>query len=325
MRRFTSITAALLLLACASAAVPAADPRAYPTKPIRMIVASPPAGPADIVARVIGPRLTEAWGQTVVIDNRAGANGIVGTELAVRSAPDGYTVLMVAAGLAINPSLYGKVPFDALRDLAPVTQAIAVSNTLVVHPSVPARSVQALVSTARQKTGGLTFASAGNGTSGHLALELFRQTAKVDLTHVPYKGEGPALIDLVAGRVDLFIGNISAVVRFRQERKVKFLAMASARRAAVAGDVPTSAEAGLPGFEASAWFGVVAPPGTPAAIAQKLQAAIAEALQKGDVQDKVQALGGEVSGIAPPEFAAFMAAERLRWKKVIESANVTVD
>jgi tripartite-type tricarboxylate transporter receptor subunit TctC len=320
------------LRACALAAtalVPAAavaqTGAPYPVKPIRMIVASPPAGPADIVARLIGPRLTEAWSQTVVIDNRAGANGIVGTELAVRAAPDGYTIVMVAAGLAINPSLYGKVPFDALRDLAPVTQAISVSNTLVVHPSVPARSVQALVAAARQKPGGLAFASAGNGTSGHLALELFKQTAKADLTHVPYKGGGPALAELIGGQVSgLFSITLAAAPHVKADR-LRALAVTSARRSAVLPDVPTVAESGYSGYEVTGWFGVLAPAATPRQIVERLHGQIVRSLRLPDVSDRLAGQGAEVVAGTPAQFAAHIRDETAKWAQVIRTAGIRGD
>jgi tripartite-type tricarboxylate transporter receptor subunit TctC len=318
----------LAALALASAAAPAhaADsPADYPKSPIRIVVNFPAGGTADVLARIVGQKLAEKWSQPVTIDNRVGAGGNIGAGMAYSAEPDGYTLLVSPPGpLSINQALYRKLPYDPAK-FVPVTMLAIVPNVIAARADLPANSVKELLALARADPGKVSYASQGNGSTSHLSGQMLASMGGVELTHVPYKGEGPALIDLMAGRVDLFVGNISAVLKFRQEKKVKFLAMAAPRRAASAADVPSAPEAGLPGFEASAWFALVAPPGTPPALAQKLQAAVTESLRTPDVQQRVLALGGEAVGGSPAELAEFIAAERLRWKKVIDTANVTLD
>lgn len=297
----------------------------YPRAPIRLVVNFPAGGTADILGRLVGQKLAEKWNQPVTIDNRVGAGGNIGAQAAYAAEPDGHTLLVSPPGpLAINQSLYKRLPFDATR-FVPVTLLAQIPNVIATRVDLPASSVRELLAYAKANPGRVSYASQGTGSTSHLSGQMLASMGGVELIHVPYKGEGPALVDLMAGRVDLFVGNVSAVLKFRQDRKVRFLAMASARRSANAPDVPTAAEAGLPGFEASAWFALVAPPGTPAAVAAKLQAAVAEALGTPDVQQRVLALGGEVSGMSPTELSGFLAAERVRWKKVIDTANVTPD
>jgi tripartite-type tricarboxylate transporter receptor subunit TctC len=301
----------------------AAQPPAYPTKPIRMIVAVPPGGPADTLARLVAPRLTESFGQTVVIDNRPGANGIIAYETTARAAPDGYTFTAVAAGVVINASLYKSVPYDPIRDFAPITLGITVPNILVVHPGVPANSVKELIALAKSKP--IAFASAGNGTSGHLALELFRQSARIDVTHVPYKGGGPALAEVLAGQVQaLFSIALTATPQVRAG-KVRGLAITSAKRSSMAPELPTVAEAGLPGFEVIGWFGWLAPAATPKPIVDRLHDEIVRALKLPDVRDRLLAQGSEPVGNTPAEFGAFMRAEHAKWGKVIRAANIRVE
>lgn len=298
---------------------------AYPNKPIRMIVAVPPGGPADTLARLVSPRLTESMGQTVVIDNRAGANGIIAYETTARAAPDGYTFTAVAAGVVINASLYKSVPYDPIRDFAPITLGITVPNILVVHPSVAASSVKDLVALAKSKPGAVTFASAGNGTSGHLALELFRMTAGLDVIHVPYKGGGPALADVVAGQVQsLFSIALSATPQVKAGR-LRALAITSAKRSQFAPDLPTVAEQGFPGFEVIGWFGWLAPAATPRPIVNRLHAELARALKLPEVRDRLLSQSTEPVGNTPQEFAAFMKSEHQKWGKVIKAANIRVE
>jgi tripartite-type tricarboxylate transporter receptor subunit TctC len=323
-RTFAAALAGVLLAGthAANAADSAAD---YPRSPIRLVVNYPAGGTADVLARMVGQKLAEKWNQPVTIDNRVGAGGNIGAQAAYAAEPDGHTLLVSPPGpLAINQSLYKQLAYDPAK-FVPVTLLAMIPNVITARADLPAASVKELLAHARANPGKLSYASQGNGSTSHLSGQMLASMGGVELTHVPYKGEGPALIDLLAGRVDLFIGNISAVSKFRQEKRVKFLAMASARRSLIAADVPTAAEVGLAGFEASAWFALVAPPGTPVAVAQKLQAAVAEALAVPEVQQKVLALGGETSGMPPGELAGFLAAERGRWKKVIDTANVTLD
>jgi len=322
-RRIPAFAGMTALAFSAAGALAAEAP--YPTKPIRMIVAVPPGGPADTIARLVAPRLTEAFGQTVVIDNRPGANGIIAYETTARAAPDGYTFSAVAAGVVINPSLYRSVNYDPLKDFAPITLGITVPNILVVHPSVAATSVKELIALAKAKPGTLTFASAGNGTSGHLALELFRMTAGLDVIHVPYKGGGPALAEVVAGQVQaLFSIALSATPQVKAGR-VRALAITSAKRSPVAPELPTVAEAGLRGFEVVGWFGWLAPAATPKPIVARLNAELVRAIKLPAVRDVLLSQSTEPVGNTPQEFGAFMRSEHVKWAKVIKAANVKVE
>jgi tripartite-type tricarboxylate transporter receptor subunit TctC len=317
---FAGITLGALLTTGAVAAEPA-----WPNKPIRMIVAVPPGGPADTIARLVAPRLTEALGQTVVIDNRPGANGIIAYETTARATPDGHTFTAVAAGVVINPSLYGNVNYDPLKDFAPITLGITVPNILIVHPSVAATSVKELIALAKAKAGAVTFASAGNGTSGHLALELFRMSAGIDVIHVPYKGGGPALAEVVAGQVQaLFSIALSATPQIKAGR-VRALAITSAKRSPVAPELPTVAEAGLKGFEVIGWFGWLAPAATPRPIVTRLNAELVRTLKLPNVRDTLLSQSTEPVGNTPQEFAAFMRSEHAKWAKVIKAAKVKVE
>ena len=314
------ITALCGLLALNNVA-PAQD---YPTRPVRMIVAVPPGGPADTLARLVGPKLSDALGQIVVIDNRPGANGIIAYDMAARATPDGYTFVLVAAGVAINPSLYRNVPYDPVRDFAPVTLGITVPNILIVHPSVPAKSVKELVSEIKAKQGGFAFASAGNGTSGHLALELFRLTSKTQFVHVPYKGGGPSLAEPIAGQVQALFSIALAATPQVKAGKVRALAITSAKRSPVAPQLPTVAESGFPGFEVIGWFGWLAPAGTGKAIVGKLNQGIVRALGAPEVNARLQSMSTVPVGDSPQEFARFVRSERDKWAKVIKAANIKI-
>ncbi len=297
--------------------------QAYPTKPIRMIVSVPPGGPADTLARMVAPKLSEALGQTVVIDNRPGANGNIAYEMAARAAPDGYTLVQVAAGVSINPSLYREVRFDPVKDFAAITQGISVPNILIVHPSVQATSVKELIALGKSKP--LNFASAGNGTSGHLAVEQFRMSSGMPLAHIPYKGGGPALAELLGGQVQaLFSAALVAIPQIKAG-KARALAITSAKRSRVAPEIPTVAELGFPGFDVIGWFGYLAPARTPNEIIMRLNADIVRALRGTETQDRLIALGCEPVGNTPREFAAFVSAERDKWAKVIKQANIHLD
>ncbi len=299
--------------------------QAYPTKPVRMIVAVPPGGPADILARLVGPKLTEALGQTVVIDNRPGANGNIAYEMAARAVPDGYTFMLVAAGVAINPSLYREVHYDPVRDFAPITQGISVPNILVVHPSVPAKSVSELVALAKSRPGQLAFASAGNGTSGHLALELFKQRTGMNAIHVPYKGGGPALAEVLAGQVQALFSLALAATPQIKAGRVRALAITSGKRSPVAPELPTVAESGLPGYEVVGWFGWLAPAKTPREIVARLNAEIVKALNMPDVRERLLSQSSEPVGNSPQAFAAFIRSERDKWAGVIKRAGIRME
>jgi tripartite-type tricarboxylate transporter receptor subunit TctC len=312
------VIAALALLA-ASPAV--AQP--WPDKPIRILVGFAAGGPADITARLIGDRLSEAWGKPVIVENVTGAAGNLATDRVAKSAPDGYTLLAAAsATIVTNPSLYQKLPFDPVKDLAPITQAAYTPNILAVHPDVPVRSVQELVAYARQNPGKLSFGSAGVGTSQHLAGELFKTMAKIDIQHVPYRGIAAVMPDLIAGRLTMAFGNISAVLPFVRDGKLRPLAVTSARRYASVPDLPTMIETGFPGFDSTAWFGLMAPAGTPPDIIEKVHRESVRILALPDVRARFAALGIEVIGNTPAEFAAVIAAETPQWAKLIRDIGI---
>lgn len=298
--------------------------QAYPNRPVRMLVAVPPGGPADTLARLVGPHLNSAMGQTVVIDNRAGANGGIAYETTARAAPDGYTFVLVAAGVAINPSLYRNVPYHPVKDFAPITLGITVPNILVVHPSVQAKSVAELVAAIKAKQGGFSFASAGNGTSGHLALELFRLSTGLSFVHVPYKGGGPALQETVAGQVQALFSIALAATPQVKAGKVRALAITSAQRSPVAPELPTVAESGYPGFEVIGWFGWLAPAGTAKPVVGKLNQELVKALSVPEVKDRLLSLATVPVGDKPEEFGAFIRSEYEKWGKVIKAAKIEI-
>jgi tripartite-type tricarboxylate transporter receptor subunit TctC len=320
------VTKTILIILCwPGCAGLAAAAELYPNKPVRMIVAVPPGGPADTLARLVGPRLAESLGQTVVIDNRPGANGIIAYEMAARAVPDGYTFALVAAGVAINPSLYRTVPYDPVKDFAAITHGVSVPNILVVHPSVAAKSVRDLVALAKGAQGRLAFASAGNGTSGHLALELFRMSAGIPLVHVPYKGGGPALAELIAGQVQALFSIALAATPQVKAGKVRALAITSAARSPVAPELPTVAESGFPGFEVIGWFGWLAPARTPNAIVERLNREIVKVLNRPEVRDRLLGMSTVPVGNTPRQFAVFIRSERDKWAKVIREAGIRID
>ncbi len=296
----------------------------YPAKPVRMIVAVPPGGPADTLARLVGPRLSTTLGQTVVIDNRPGANGIIAYETTARAVPDGYTFALVAAGVAINPALYRNVPYHPIKDFAPLTLGITVPNILVVHPSVAVKSVQELVATVKARQGGFAFASAGNGTSGHLALELFRLTSGAQFVHVPYKGGGPALQETIAGQVQALFSIALAATPQIKAGKVRALAITSAKRSPVAPELPTVAESGYPGFEVIGWFGWLAPARTNKAIVDRLNRELVSALGMPEIKDRLLSLSTVPIGDKPEEFAGFIRSEYDKWGKIIKAANIEI-
>jgi len=297
----------------------------YPVKPVRMIVAVPPGGPADTLSRFIAPRLTAALGQTIVIDNRAGANGNIAYEMTARAVPDGYTIAAVAAGVAINPSLYRDVKFDPVRDFAAITQGISVPNILVVHPTVAASTVQDLIALAKARAGQLVFASAGNGTSGHLALEQFKILSGVQVVHVPYKGGGPALTELIAGQVQALFSIALVAMPQVKAGKIRALAITSARRSAVVPELPTVAEAGFAGFECVGWFGWIAPARVPAHIIMRLNREMVQALTRPEMHDRLLALGADPVANSPPAFAAFIRSEHDKWANVIRQAGILAE
>ena len=313
------------LLAAAVISTTHAYAQQYPGKPVRMIVSVPPGGPADTLARMVGPRLSEALGQTVVIDNRPGANGNIAYEMVAHAVPDGYTFVLVAAGIAINPSLYREVKYDVLKDFAPITQGIAVPNILVVHPSVAATSVKELIALAKAKSGQFTFASAGNGSSGHLALEQFRLMAGIQLIHVPYKGGGPALTEVIAGQVQALFSLALVAIPQAKAGRVRALAITSAQRSALAPELSTVAETGFPGFEVVGWFGWVAPAKMPPQIVERLNREIVRVLREPATRERLLGLGADPVGNTPQQFAAFIKSEHYKWARVIRDANIRAE
>ncbi len=315
------LLAALLLLA----AGPAFAQGAYPNRQVRIVVPFPAGGSADTLCRIVGDKLGAAWGQTVIIDNRAGAGGNVGAEIAYRAEPDGYTLLCSPPGpLSINHNLYRTLPYDWSK-FVPITVLAVVPNVITARADLPASSAQELIAYAKANPGKVTYASQGNGSTSHLSAQMLATMAGIDMVHVPYKGEGPALIDITAGRVDIFVGNIAAALRFEKARQVKFLGVTSQTRSPVAPDVPSALEIGLPDLIASAWFALVAPPGTPDAIVQKINADTAAALKLPDVRAKFLEQGAEPQGDTAAATADFIKAEEARWRSVIRSANVTLE
>jgi len=314
------VAAALALCAGAAPAQP------YPSKPIRLIVPFTPGGSTDILARAIGQKLAEALGQQVVIENRPGAGGAIGAEAAARAAPDGYTLLMGHIGtLAVNPSLYPKLGYDPLKSFVPVAWVARVTNVLVVNPAVPAQSVQELIRLARDQPGRLRYGSGGNGSAAHLATEYFKLRTQTDIVHVPYKGTGPAVTDLLGGQIEVMMTGAPAVMSHVKAGKMRALAISSAQRIESLPDLPTIAEAGVPGFEAIQWYGVVAPAGTPEPVIARLNAEINRALATPELKARLVAEGAEAAPTTPQAFGAFIAAEIERWRPVIQKAGLKAE
>jgi len=312
------------LLACASLAAQAQN---YPAKPVRMVVPYPAGGYYDLLARVIGAKLGENWGQPVVVENRVGANGMVGTDFVAKSPPDGYTILMGGIGpFGISPSLYAKMAYDPVRDFAPVIHVASAPNVLVVHPSVDARSVKELIALARSDPGRLTFSSAGSGSSQHLSAEMFDTMVGVKMTHVPYKGSAPAVTATLGGQVSVLFGTMADVVAHIRADKLRALAVTSARRIPALPSVPTMIEAGVPDFEAAAWFGVFAPAAVPRDIVTKLNQDIGRILQMADVLERISQQGSaEIVGGSPEQYGAFVRAEIAKWAKVVKESGAKAD
>jgi tripartite-type tricarboxylate transporter receptor subunit TctC len=299
-----------------------ADAQSYPVKPIRFIAPFAAGGALDTLTRTIAGRMQESWGQPVVVENRTGAGGNIGADIVAKAAPDGYTLVMgTIATHAINVSLYEKMPYDAVKDFAPVTIAASINNSLSLHPSVPAKNVQELVAYAKANPGKLTFGSAGSGTSQHLAGELFKTMAGVDMVHIPYKGGAPAMIDLLAGQISMTFGDIPTALPHIRAGKLRSLAVTAAKRSPLLPDVPTIAEQGLPGFDVSAWFGVFTTAGTPRPVVNQLNAEIVRILNLPDVREKLMGIGMEPVTNSPDEFAAFVKSEIAKWARVVKASG----
>ena len=299
---------------------------AYPAKAIRYVVPFPAGGPLDIVARAIGQELNKSWGQAVVIDNRPGAGGNIGADLVAKAPADGYTILMGAVSThAINVTLYNKLPYDPIREFAPVTLITSVPNVLVVHPSVPANNVKELIALAKSRPGQLNFASGSTGSAGHLAGELFNSMAGVRMTHIPYKGAAPAVVDLMAGHVSLMFDNMSSALPNIKATRVRALAVTTLKRSPLLPQLPTISDAGLRGFDIATWFGIFAPAGTPPDIVARLNGEIVRILHTPEMKERLALLGAEPIGNKPDEFAAFVRAEIPKYAKVIQASGARAD
>jgi tripartite-type tricarboxylate transporter receptor subunit TctC len=318
----------LVIAACTTAltAVVAGAADTYPVKPIRLIVPFPPGGPADALARMVGDRLSASLGQSVIVDNRPGAAGNIGMELAAKAAPDGYTLVLAPAGnLTVNPSLYRNVPYDVARDFAPVTVIAAVPNILVVNPAVPAQDLADLIRYAKANPGRLNYSSPGSGSGAHLAGELLKSAAGIDVVHVPYNGIAPAVTAVIAGDVQLMFAGAPSALPQVNGGKLRALAVASPKRIVAAPALPTLDESGLPGFDVTSWYSIVAPAGTPPAVIERLQREIARALDNPDIRAKLAGLGAEPIGNSPAEFAAMIKSETAKWSKIVKDANIKPD
>ena len=307
-----------------AAGLAVAQAPAYPVKSVRLLVPSSPGGGTDILARVLAQKMGETFGQQFVVENRPGAGQVIGIEAVARSAPDGYTLLMAASAIVINEVLYAKPPYDTLRDFAPVTLGASLPNILVVHPALPVKSVRELIVLAKTRAGQLNYSSAGSGTSPHLSMELFRLMAGITLTHIPYKGSGPATVDLLAGQVQLSMPNVLTALPHIKGGKLRGLGVTSGKRATGLPDIPAIAET-LPGYEAIQWYGILAPAGTTRDIVGKLQAEIARILVLPEVKDRLAADGADAVGSRPVEFAAYIRAELAKWGKVVKTGGIKLE
>ena len=318
------------LISCACAVAALAAPQAlaqqFPTKPVRIIVAFPPGGGTDIVTRVVGAKLAEGWGQQVIVDNRAGASGVIGTEAAARAAPDGYTWLMGTMGnLTVNQHLYPKMAVDPQRDLTALTQVVAVHFVMVAHPSLPANSVKELVALAKARPGQISYSSSGPGGAPHLGGELLKSIARIDLLHVPYKGSGPSFTDLLGGQVSLTFDSLVQSLPYIKSGRLKALAVLGSKRSVLLPQTPTVAESGVRGYALTNWFGLVVPAPTPRELIARLHGDVARVLGHSEIRDKLQSMGADAIGSRPDEFGAFMRAETAKWAKVVKEANIRAE
>jgi tripartite-type tricarboxylate transporter receptor subunit TctC len=324
MRSKRKVILAVVALAAVAAGGTAAA-QTYPSRPVRFIVPYAAGGGVDIVTRTLAQKLAELFNQSVVVDNRPGASTNIGSEAVAKAAPDGYTLLMGSPANAVNGSLFARLPYDTLRDFAPVSLIGYGPLVLVVHPSLPARSVKDLLALCKSRPGQLSYASGGNGSSQHLAGEMLKVVTKIDIIHVPYKGAAPALVDLIGGQTAFMFNNTLEVLPYVKAARLRPLAVASAKRAAVLPEVPTFAESGLPGFEATVWWGVLAPAATPREVVARLNAEIVRALRAPEVKERFTGLGAETVGSTPEHFGDFLKTETVKWAKVIKASGIRAD
>ena len=291
-------------------------------RPVRVIVPQPAGGGTDIITRTVAQELSERWGRPVVVDNRGGANGIIGADLAAKAKPDGYTLVVVIATQAINPALYPKLPYNSETDFTPVTLMARYPFILTTHPSVPAKTTREFIALAKKRPGEMSYASSGNGSGPHLGFELFKSMAGINVVHVPYKGAGPANVELISGQVQAFFNNYLAAKPHIQSGRVRVLGVTSAQRSQAMPEVPTLAESGLPGFDVTGWYGVLLPAGAPAAIVAKIQTDIVSVLQVPDIRARLSSEGAEPVGSTAAEFAKFLQAETRKWETVVKAAGI---
>jgi len=316
----------LMLALALATTVLGAQAQSYPNKPIRLVCPFPPGGAVDIASRATAHTLSQLLGQPVTVDNRPGAGGNIGAEITAKSAPDGYTLLMTTSGImGINPALYSKLPFDPIKDFAPISMLVSLNNVLVLHPSVPAKSVQEVIALAKAQPGKLTYASSGNGTSIHLSGELFKSMTGVDMLHIPYKGSSPAVTDLLAGQVNMMFDNIPSSLPHIKAGKLRALAVTGSKRSQLLPDLPTIAEAGVPGYDSYVWFGVVAPAGTPPEIIARLNAALVKTAATPEFRDRLTSQGYDVLSSTPEQMAVSIRGEITKWGKVVKASGAKVD
>ena len=314
-----------LLIAITSFGATESRAQSFPSKSVRLIVPFPPGGPADVLGRVYAEKLSAAWSQPVIVENRAGAAGNIGSDMTAKAAPDGYTILLIASSHVINSALYDKLPYDPIKDFTPLSQVAYYSLVLVAHPSVPAQSVSELVALAKAQPGKLALVSAGNGTPTHLTAELFRTAAQIDFLHVPYKGAAPATNDLLAGQGQLMFNNPVSALPHVTAGKLKALAVTGTQRSALAPDIPTVAESGYPGFEAGTWYAFLAPAGLPPEISKKLSRDIVAITKQDDLKARFAKMGIEALGSTPEQLSEVMQADLVKWSAVIRNANIKLD
>jgi tripartite-type tricarboxylate transporter receptor subunit TctC len=326
MMKRVSMIAVLSAALCATAGNGQALGQGFPAKPVRIIVAFPAGGGTDIAARIVAQNLTQAWGQQAIVENRGGASGVIGTEAAAKAAPDGYTLFMGTLGnFSVNPHLYPKMTVDPLRDFAPITQVVDVHFALLAHPSLAANNVAELIALARAKPGQLHYASSGPGGAPHLAAELFKRMAGVDIVHVPYKGSGPSMQDLIGGQVPMAFDSLLQALPHIRDHRLKVLAVLGKSRSAQLPDVPTVDESGLTGYELTNWFGLAAPAATPKEIVARVNADVVRVLHTPEVREKISAMAATVVGNRPEEFGERMRSDSAKWARLIAEANIRAE
>ena len=317
---------AALAFACAVISAPVYGQATYPSKPVRWVIPFPPGGGTDVISRTLAQKLTELWGQQVIADNRPGSGGTIGLAAAAKLPADGYNIVLgQLANVAIAPALYPKLPYDAVRDFTPVTLALTSPLILVVHPSVPAKNVKELIALARAKPDAITFGSPGNGTTGHLATEIIKGAGKVRMVHIPYKGAVPAFTGLLGGEIAVYMSSIQPALPMLKAGRVRALGVTSAKRIAALPDIPTIAETGLPGYEVTNWYGVMAPAGVPKDVLGKLHGDLVKVMKQPDVQQRFAAEGGDATPNTPEQFAAFIRNEIAKWGKAVRESGAKVD